>query len=128
MKFGGELFEWPAPKTIKKSLIDILESIPDKRYFLSKHLRDQRHAQHKAKTRPRVWHQNKAGEISSHEYSGALRANANFNYLLVDGERRLTPREQLRLQGFPDSFTIIGSDADVRKQAGTPFLCHWRAR
>jgi DNA (cytosine-5)-methyltransferase 1 len=38
--------------------------------------------------------------------------------LLVNGERRLTPREMLRLQGFPDSFKIISNDAQTRKQAG----------
>jgi DNA (cytosine-5)-methyltransferase 1 len=35
----------------------------------------------------------------------------------VDGKRRLTPREMLRLQGFPDSFKII-NETQTRKQAG----------
>jgi DNA (cytosine-5)-methyltransferase 1 len=35
----------------------------------------------------------------------------------VDGKRRLTPREMLRLQGFPDSFRIL-NEAQTRKQAG----------
>jgi hypothetical protein len=30
----------------------------------------------------------------------------------------LTPRENLRLQGFPDTFKIAVSDAQIRKQAG----------
>jgi hypothetical protein len=47
-----------------------------------------------------------------------LRAGASYNYLLVNGERRLTPREMLRLQGFPDSFRIACSDWQTRKQAG----------
>ena len=37
---------------------------------------------------------------------------------MVDGKRRLTPREMLRLQGFPDSFKIIVPDTQARKQAG----------
>ena len=65
-----------------------------------------------------IWHENKAGHISSYPYSCALRAGASYNYLLVDGDRRLTPRELLRLQGFPDSFEIIGNDSTIRKQAG----------
>ena len=36
----------------------------------------------------------------------------------MNGERRLTPREMLRLQGFPESFKIVVPDAQVRKQAG----------
>ena len=47
-----------------------------------------------------------------------MRAGASYNYLLVNGERRLTPREMLRLQGFPDSYKIACKDAHTRKQAG----------
>jgi DNA (cytosine-5)-methyltransferase 1 len=47
-----------------------------------------------------------------------LRAGASYNYLLVNGERRLTPREMLRLQGFPEGFKIVCSDAQTRRQAG----------
>ena len=36
----------------------------------------------------------------------------------MDGERRLTPREMLRLQGFPDTFKMVVSDTQTRKQAG----------
>ena len=67
---------------------------------------------------PSIWHENKSGNISSYPYSCALRAGASYNYLLVNGERRLTPREMLRLQGFPDDFKIVVSDCQTRKQAG----------
>ena len=36
----------------------------------------------------------------------------------MNGERRLTPREMMRLQGFPEEFDIVVSDAQARKQAG----------
>ena len=42
----------------------------------------------------------------------------NYNYLLVNGERRLTGREMLRLQGFPDSFKINVAYTQARKIAG----------
>ena len=42
---------------------------------------------------PSIWHENKSGNISSYPYSCALRAVDSYNYLLVNGERRLTPRE-----------------------------------
>ena len=47
-----------------------------------------------------------------------MRAGASYNYLLVNGERRLTPREMFRLQGFPESFEIVSNDSQSRKQAG----------
>lgn len=36
----------------------------------------------------------------------------------MNGVRRLTPREMLRLQGFPDTFQIVCNDSQTRKQAG----------
>jgi DNA (cytosine-5)-methyltransferase 1 len=40
------------------------------------------------------------------------------DYYLTKYQRKLTPRECLRLQGFPDSFKIKISDNQVYKQAG----------
>jgi site-specific DNA-cytosine methylase len=57
-------------------------------------------------------------KVATAHYSCALRAGASYNYLLVNGERRLTPREMLRLQGFPDSFQIVCTVSETRKQAG----------
>ena len=42
---------------------------------------------------PSIWHENKGRNISANEFSCALRANASHNYLLVNGIRRLTPKE-----------------------------------
>jgi len=58
---------------------------------------------------------NRHASKKSHSGRGAA---ASYNYLLVNGERRLTPRELLRLQGFPDSFKIACNDSQTRKQAG----------
>ena len=102
----------------KKTLEDILEKEVDKKHYASAEIVAKRKAMHTPKTTPSIWHENKAGNISSYPYSCALRAGASYNYLLVNGERRLTPREMLRLQGFPDSFKIAVSDAQTRKQAG----------
>ena len=51
-------------------------------------------------------------------FSCALRAGASYNYLLVNGTRRLSGRELLRLQGFPDDFKIVGNMMQIRKQTG----------
>src|SRR5207302_111449 len=67
---------------------------------------------------PAILHENKSGNLGIHPYSCALRANGSYNYLIVDGIRRLTPREMFRLQGFPDSYKIVGKDTHARKQAG----------
>jgi DNA (cytosine-5)-methyltransferase 1 len=103
------------------TLSDILE--PDcavaKKYFISKHVeRKLRERVKDIPDYPTIWHENKAGNIGIHPFSCALRANASYNYLLVNGKRRLTPREMLRLQGFPDDFKIVVADTQVRKQAG----------
>lgn len=113
-----ECFPWPVSPVPMSPLRDVLEVSPDPRHFVSERIRRRRHELHVSKFKPGIWHENMAGNISSYPYSCALRANASYNYLLVDGERRLTPREMLRLQGFPDTFEIVCSDAQTRKQAG----------
>ncbi len=111
-------FPWSTETVPMKPLSEILEANPDPKHFVSERIRQKRHDAHTADFSPAIWHENKAGHISSHDWSCALRAGASYNYLLVDGERRLTPRELLRLQGFPDSFEIISNDSQARKQAG----------
>ena len=65
-----------------------------------------------------IWHENKSGTISAYPYSCALRAGASYNYLLIDGIRRATEREMLRLQGFPDDYKIACNYGATRKQCG----------
>jgi DNA (cytosine-5)-methyltransferase 1 len=111
-------FIWPSPTPNRTSLEMILEKNPDQKHYASVHIRRKRQKKHKSKYYPSIWHENKAGNICSYPYSCALRAGASYNYLLVNGERRLTPREMLRLQGFPDTFKIVVPDSQVRKQTG----------
>ncbi|MBF2760183.1 MAG: DNA (cytosine-5-)-methyltransferase [Ectothiorhodospiraceae bacterium AqS1] len=111
-------FKWPAPVGKRISLAQILEKNPDRRHFVSERIARARHAAHRSDIRPSIWHENKGGNIASHPYSCALRAGASYNYLLVNGERRLTPREMFRLQGFPDDFNLHEKISQCRKQAG----------
>ena len=67
---------------------------------------------------PSIWHENKAGNVSVLDYACALRTGASYNYLLVNGYRRLSSRELLRLQGFPDTYKIVVSNNEIRKQTG----------
>ena len=115
---GLSNFVWPEPNMPMKPLSELLEKSPDKRHYVSDRIRISRQMAHQTDTKPSIWHENKGGNVSSHPFSCALRAGASYNYLLVDGERRLTPREMFRLQGFPDSFYLHDVDAQARKQAG----------
>lgn len=112
-------FNFPQKQTMTP-LDEILEKDEDidVKHFASEMIVEKRRAKHVSDHDISIWHENKSGNISSYPYSCALRAGASYNYLLVNGIRRLTPREMLRLQGFPDSFEIICSDSQTRKQAG----------
>ncbi|MGL4612061.1 MAG: DNA cytosine methyltransferase, partial [Trueperaceae bacterium] len=90
-------------------------------YYASEQIRENRKNSRQGKktfSEATIWHENKGGNISAHPFSCALRAGASYNYLLVNGERRLTEREMLRLQGFPESFKITAGYAAMRKLAG----------
>jgi DNA (cytosine-5)-methyltransferase 1 len=112
------MFTFPTPEKPYKSLKKILEKKVEDKYFASEYIREKRKNKHTSSYYPSIWHENKSGNICSYPYSCALRSGASHNYLLVNGERRLTPREMFRLQGFPDWYKIIVSDAQAKKQAG----------
>lgn len=114
-------FSFPKPTGIKPNLLTILEndSDVDSKYFVSPEIHQKRLLKVKPNyPTPSIWHENKSGNISALEYSCALRAGASYNYLLVNGIRRLTPKELLRLQGFPDNFKIVVPYTQIRKQTG----------
>lgn len=113
-----ERISWPEGNVPMTSLSELLERTPDARHLVSARIRRSRHARHQAESRPMIWHENKGGNVASHPYSCALRAGASYNYLLVNGERRLTPRELFRLQGFPETFAIPDRDAVARRLTG----------
>jgi DNA (cytosine-5)-methyltransferase 1 len=114
-------FQFPIPDGKKILLEEILEpedKIPDN-YYVSDSIREKRLSKVKPNAPyPSIWHENIGGNISALPHSCALRAGGSYNYLLVNGERRLTGREMLRLQGFPDSFKINVAYTQVRKIAG----------
>jgi len=112
-------FTWPRGGKPMRSLDQILETDVADFYYASAAIKANRLAKRdKIQTHRTIWHENKGGHISAYPYSCALRAGASYNYLLVDGERRLTEREMLRLQGFPDSYKIVCGYSAMRKLAG----------
>ncbi len=114
-------FNWPIGNVAMKPLEEVLEPKVDSFYYASEQIRENRRnsrAGKKTFSEATIWHENKGGNIGVHPFSCALRAGASYNYLLVNGERRLTEREMLRLQGFPESFKIPLGYGAMRKLAG----------
>lgn len=114
-------FDFNFPKK-KYNLADILESdtTVDPSLFASEAILQKRKERVKDKDvfYPSIWHENKSGNISILNYACALRTGASYNYLLVNGIRRPSSRELLRIQGFPDSYKIVVSHQEIRKQTG----------
>lgn len=102
-----------------KNLSEILESRVDKKYFVNEAIKTSRFRRMKKEiAKPYITHENVGGSITPHHFSCALRAGASANYLLVNNERRLSEREMLRLQGFPESYKIVVSYSAFKKQIG----------
>jgi DNA (cytosine-5)-methyltransferase 1 len=114
-------FNWPTGNVPMKPLKEMLEPTVDDFYYASAQIRENRQKSREGKktfNELTIWHENKGGNIGVHPFSCALRAGASYNYLLVNGERRLTEREMLRLQGFPESFKINVGYGAMRKLVG----------
>jgi len=114
-------FAFPNYQGQKLTLKDILEDdeeVPEKHFASNKVQESERARLKREPPYPSVWHENKSGNISPNEFACALRANASYNYLLVNGIRRPTPRENLRFMGFPEDFKIVVKDASIRTQCG----------
>lgn len=102
-----------------KNLSEILESSVDKKYFVNDAIKSSRIARMKKEiAKPYITHENVGGSITPHHFSCALRAGASANYLLVNNERRLSEREMLRLQGFPESYKVVVPYSAFKKQIG----------
>ena len=114
-------YKFPRPIDRYKPLSAILEPNEDiePSLFASARIRKSRREKCKGVPFfPAIWHENKGGNISVLPFSCALRANASYNYLLVNGVRRPSARELLRLQGFPEDFKILGKMTHIRQQTG----------
>lgn len=120
-KYMHDMFDFDFPKMTYR-LKDIIEpdDVVDKSLFASDLIVGKRNERTKSKEKfyPSVWHENKSGNISILDHACALRTGASYNYLLINGIRRPSSRELLRLQGFPDKFRIAVSHSEIRRQTG----------
>ena len=115
-------FPPPIPKEKRATVADIIDKDADNDPTLRVRpaIRESRLERLKDKDfpRPYISHENVAGTITPHSYSCALRAGASANYILINDERRPSPREMLRIQGFPDEFRIVVSYGQIKHQTG----------
>lgn len=115
-------FRWPRGGIPMTPLSGLLEKDVSEFYTASAHIQAKRARQVDVSRAelpcPGIWHENKSSHVSVYPFSCALRAGSSYNYLLVDGKRRLTGREMFRLQGFPETFKLAGSYTVARHQAG----------
>ena len=115
-------FPPPIPKEKRKTVADIIDKDAenDKSLKVRPAIRESRLARLRDKDfpKPYISHENVAGSITPHTYSCALRAGASANYILINDERRPSPREMLRIQGFPDEFKIVVNYGQIKHQTG----------
>ncbi|MGN0855475.1 MAG: DNA cytosine methyltransferase [Kiritimatiellia bacterium] len=115
-------FPPPIPRDKRKTVADIIdkEAENDKSLRVRPAIRESRLARLRDKDfpKPYISHENVAGTITPHAYSCALRAGASANYILINDERRPSPREMLRIQGFPDEFKIVVNYGQIKHQTG----------
>ena len=115
-------FPPPIPRDKRKTVADIIDKDAenDKSLKVRPAIRESRLARLRDKDfpKPYISHENVAGSITPHAYSCALRAGASANYILINDERRPSPREMLRIQGFPDEFKVVVSYGQIKHQTG----------
>lgn len=114
------LFSFPEPSTHRVHIKEVLENNVSEKYYVREAIKESRLLRLKDPNYPKPYisHENKAGSITPHPYSCALRAGASANYILINDERRPTEREMLRIQGFPDTFKIVVPYSKFRQQCG----------
>ena len=115
-------FPPPIPRDKRKTVADIIDKDAenDKSLKVRPAIRESRLARLRDKDfpKPYISHENVAGSITPHAYSCALRAGASANYILINDERRPSPREMLRIQGFPDEFKVVVNYGQIKHQTG----------
>ena len=135
---GIENFEYPKPLKKQKTLKDILESDEvSVKYYLSETYLDtlRKHkARHASKGNGFGYEIIPDTSIANAVVCGGMGRERNLVYdnrlsdftpitnirgkVNKEGIRKMTPREWARLQGFPDKFKIVVSDAQAYKQFG----------
>ncbi len=130
-KDKSKQFEWPKEKELKLKVKDLLESSPiDKKYFMTTQAqnnllqRDERTIDY---FNPNYVYQSRYDEKTRENKKGiapTLAKALSSVPIVVDNNnlRKLTPRECLRLMGFPDSFKQVVSNTQMYQQCGNSIV------
>jgi len=118
-------FSYAPKQTLELNLGDMLDREVDEKYFLSDralaHFRS-KNPKFNGKFRPKDANENIANTLTTNpghrRTDKFIRAAGELDAKGNERIRKLTPRECLRLQGFPKNFKIVTSDTQTYKQAG----------
>ena len=116
-------FEFPKPTNLPTRVGDILDDVVDEKYTIS----DKLWAGHKRRKEVNKLNGKGFGyslfnKDSKYTNTISARYYKDGSEILIEQEnknpRKLTPREAARLQGFPEEYNILVSDAQAYKQFG----------
>lgn len=115
-------FSFPKPKTLEYEMSDFLIKDVDKKYYLS-----DKTVKYILRTefndmKFNVSLNNKIAHTLVSTMHKMHRASIDNYIKYNDKARRLTPRECLRLMGFPDNFNQVVSDTQMYKQVGNSIV------
>lgn len=118
-------FSYAPKQALELNLGDMLDREVDEKYFLSDralaHFRS-KNPKFNGKFRPKDANENIANTLTTNpghrRTDKFIRAAGELDAKGNERIRKLTPRECLRLQGFPKNFKIVTSDTQTYKQAG----------
>ncbi|MEK4023415.1 DNA cytosine methyltransferase [Sporosarcina sp. FSL W7-1283] len=112
-----------------KEVIDSLVPNDPKYYFSERAVQGMKNA--KKNMKRGLWQDLNAPCLTITSHLAKVSLNSRDPVLLVDPEkelyRRFTPREAARIQSFPDSFQLVGSQGDAYRQIGNaiPPVLFW---
>jgi DNA (cytosine-5)-methyltransferase 1 len=110
---------------VGKGVAQTLDTACNQAVLVSKEVRTQESKDSRKETGTHPF-RGKTVEFRPSEVMNSIKTSLGHDNFIVDGYRvrRLTPRECLRLMGFPDTFKIACSDVQTYKQAGNSIVVH----
>lgn len=116
-------FEFPKPTNLPTRVGDILDDVVDEKYTISDKLwTGHKRRKELNKLKGKGFGYGLFNKESAYTNTISARYYKDGSEILIEQEnknpRKLTPRETARLQGFPEEYNILVSDAQAYKQFG----------
>lgn len=120
---GIKHFQYPEPTFKKTKVADILEPAPDEKYTISDRMwQGHQNRKERNKLNGKGFGYNLVTADSEYTCTISARYWKDGSEILLaqpgKNPRTLTPREAVRLQGYPDTFVLNKSEKQTYKQAG----------